>query len=77
CTMTVNTWSKAGFDLFPAIFLTMFLVLTNVSVMWMVLFRTQVLLMIGFSTVVYLFWIVCLYLGQHSLTALLNTDSSE
>ncbi len=77
CTMTVNTWSKAGFDLFPAIFLTMFLVLANVSVMWMVLFRTQVLLMIGFSTVVYLFWIVCLYLGQHSLTALLNTDSSE
>jgi len=77
CTMTVNTWSKAGFDLFPAIFLTIFLVVTNVSVMWMVLFRTQVLLMIGFSTIVYLFWVVCLYLGQHSLTALLNADSQE
>ena len=77
CILAVNTWSKSGFDLFPSIILTLFMIASNVSIMWMVLFRTQVLLIIGFSTIVYIFWLMCLVLGQTTMTAIFNGEGED
>ncbi len=77
CIMVVNSWSKAGFDLFPAIVLICYMFATNISNMWLVMYRPQVLLMIGFSSIVYLFWITCLILGQHNITTLLRGEGGD
>lgn len=77
CTMVVNTWSKSGFDLFPAIILLFYMFVTNISNMWLIMYRPQVLLMIGFSSVVYLFWITCLVFGQSTITTILKGDGAD
>lgn len=73
-TIIVNAWNKAGFDLTPALILTTFMFTTNVVNLWLSLLRPQVLLIVGFSTIVYLFWIICLALAQKSLTEHLNPN---
>ena len=77
CTMTVNAWSKSGFDLFPTIILSLYLIATNVSIMWMVLITPQVLLMIGFSSTVFIFWFVCLIFGQTTMTSILKGEGMD
>ncbi len=77
CTMIVNAWSKAGFSLFPALLMLSFMFTTNMSNMWFTIFRPQVLIMTGFSSIVFLFWIVCLFAGEKSMSAILKGNGKD
>ena len=77
CTMVVNAWKKAGFSLFPSLLMISFMFTTNMSNMWLTIIRPQVLLMAGFSSIVFLFWIGCLLAGENTMSTLLKGDGED
>ena len=50
---------------------------TNMSNMWLTIIRPQVLLMAGFSSIVFLFWIGCLLAGEKTMSTLLKGDGED
>jgi len=76
-TMVVNAWKKAGFSLFPSLLMISFMFTTNISNMWFTIIRPQVLLITGFSSIVFLFWIVCLFAGERTMSVLLKGDGED
>jgi hypothetical protein len=77
CTMVVNAWKKAGFSLFPSLLMISFMFTTNISNMWFTIIRPQVLLITGFSSIVFLFWIMCLFAGERTMSILLKGDGED
>jgi hypothetical protein len=77
CTMVVNAWKKAGFSLFPSLLMISFMFTTNISNMWLTIIRPQVLLITGFSSIVFLFWIVCLFAGERTMSILLKGNGED
>jgi hypothetical protein len=63
--LVLRTWRNAGFSLQPAMVLVSFLFATNLVNLWLVIIRPQVLLIIGFSTVVFMVWLVCLTIAEN------------
>jgi len=71
--LVLRTWRNAGFSLQPAMVLVSFLFATNIVNLWLVIIRPQVLLIIGFSTVVFMAWLICLTIAENIPGRKMNT----
>ena len=72
CVIITNCWKKQGFNLTPALLMVSFMFTTNIINLWLSIMRPQVLLIVGFSTIVYLFWVICLAIAQKNLTEIVR-----
>ena len=72
CIIITNCWKKQGFELTPALLMVSFMFTTNIINLWLSIMRPQVLLIVGFSTIIYLFWVICLAIAQKNLTEIVR-----